>query len=341
MTRILFSYFLVFLSLSTVFGQNNDAVTYEELYDDPETINKLFVGFQPIIGELWATNPNIGFGVDATYFLKNIAQIRVNARKAYGDRFDMARYGALVNSDMDNEPEVFNYYEIGGTYHFKDFTADSETKLVLYKKSYRGARWAARVPLQATVPSKIRKIYGARGGAMYLDTSVDLNRIIQRQGLTFDDITSIEGGTPLLTEYTTEEGLFKEVKAYSSYQSIGIYAGASMSWIRNVAVDFDEYEPGVDDGILTAYFDILILPYMDMENVFFQGVEYSVEPVLKNIAGFRLGLDGKFNRSLSWGYGGEIGYRPGLKKGGFSALLKITLPMYGTNLDNSVEAFGK
>ncbi|MGC4021933.1 MAG: hypothetical protein QM734_08305 [Cyclobacteriaceae bacterium] len=47
------------------------AVTYEELYDQPFSINKLFIGFQPMYGELFATNVNAGFGIEASYFQKD------------------------------------------------------------------------------------------------------------------------------------------------------------------------------------------------------------------------------------------------------------------------------
>ena len=57
--------------------------------------------------------------------------------------------------------------------------------------------------------------------------------------------------------------------------------------------------------------------------------------------GFRAGIDGKFNRTLSWSYGGEVGYRPSLSGQGFYALLKVSFPVFSSNLDNKVEAFGK
>ncbi len=45
-------------------GERKDktAVTYEELYDEPSSVNKLFVGIQPLYGELSSTNVNGGFG---------------------------------------------------------------------------------------------------------------------------------------------------------------------------------------------------------------------------------------------------------------------------------------
>ena len=52
-------------------------------------------------------------------------------------------------------------------------------------------------------------------------------------------------------------------------------------------------------------------------------------------------MEGKFNRKFGWAYGGEIGYRPGLKQSGFFVLAKISFPVFATQLKHQVESFGK
>ncbi|MEQ8425731.1 MAG: hypothetical protein RIA63_13530, partial [Cyclobacteriaceae bacterium] len=106
-------------------------------------------------------------------------------------------------------------------------------------------------------------------------------------------------------------------------------------------VSFDSYEEAVDDGMLTLYLDILFSPSLNLDPVQYLSQEYSLEAVKTSAVGFRLGIDGKFNRTLSWGYGGEVGYRPSLKGHGFFAMFKISFPVFGTNLDYKVESFGK
>nr|MDQ3393916.1 hypothetical protein [Bacteroidota bacterium] len=44
-------------------------ITYEEFYDAPYEVNKLFVHFQPLYGELFVTNVNVGFGLEVNYYL--------------------------------------------------------------------------------------------------------------------------------------------------------------------------------------------------------------------------------------------------------------------------------
>src|SRR5690606_26660350 len=150
-------------------GERKDmtAVTYEEIYDEPYSVNKLFVHFQPLYGELFVTNVNAGFGLEANYYHADKADFKAHFRKTYTEEFyDFSRYLASKNSDVANEPAVFTYFELGGTYHIKDFEESSKTKMFLYKNSYRGDRWASRVPLEAEVPCKVRKIYGARIGGI-------------------------------------------------------------------------------------------------------------------------------------------------------------------------------
>lgn len=344
-------FFLFTLSIMSFSQDRKDKnpVTYEELYDEPYAINKLFIQFQPLYGELFVTNVTAGFGLEATYFWDDKAQFRAHARKAYASQFDFAREAGRQTSDVKNVPEVFNYYELGGTYHIKDFEESSKTKMVLYKKSYKGDRWASRVPLIAEIPSKVRKIYGGRLGGFAFDSHTDVNRALTAQDKTLADLVD-EAGNSIPAE-VQEGDRINETHVFTNIDVKGLYLGASMSWIRNVAVDFDKYEAGVDDLIMTAFFDILIAPAITLEDIIYSEIDpatgelvtrrFSSDVLDTNLLGFRLGLDGKFNRTLSWGYGGEFGYRPSLKGRGFYAMLKISFPVYSTNLDYGVEAFGK
>ncbi|HMI65562.1 MAG TPA: hypothetical protein VK517_05975 [Cyclobacteriaceae bacterium] len=324
------------------------AVTYESLYDEPYSVNKLFIGFQPLYGEVFATNVNAGFGVEASYYLKDKMDFKAHFRKTYSSSFfDLNRDLALHNSSpgVRVQPQVFTYYELGGTYHFKDFEQEGTTTMVLYKNTYKGGRWASRVPLHAEVPSKVRKIYGARLGAILWNSTADLNRALKKQGLTNSDLTSSSGKTiPLVNPNDPTQ----DFNVYGNMSSASVYAGASISWFRNVAVSFDKYEEGVDDGMLTLFFDLQYAASLKMDPVYYHDPavaqpyeSYSTKAVKMAPFGFRAGIDGKFNRQLSWAYGGEVGLRPSIKGQTFYAMFKITFPLFGTNLDSKVESFGK
>jgi hypothetical protein len=345
---------LLAIALSgAVFAQatkEKTAVTFEELYDEPYSVNKLFIGFQPFYGELFATNVNAGFGAEASYYLKDKMDFKAHFRKTYSSSFfDLNRDLALRNNSpgLKIQPEVFNYYELGATYHFKDAEEEGKTTMVLYKNTYKGNRWASRVPLHAEVPCKVRKIYGARLGAILWNSTTDLNRALQKQGLTNADLTNAESvGLP--STYTGANGLAQNFNVYGNIYATNIYAGASIAWFRNVAVSFDKYEEGVDDGMLTLFFDLQYAASLKMDPLYYspdpatQPYEaYSTKSVKLSPFGFRAGIDGKFNRTLSWAYGGEVGLRPSVKGQTFYAMFKITFPVFGTSLDYKVESFGK
>lgn len=354
MKKFFFALLPVLLALeANLFAQDEDeknAVTYEQMYDEPYAVNKLFVAFQPLYGELFATNVNAGFGMEARYYFQDKADFQGTFRKTYSRKFfDQARDVATQNSVLDNRAEVFNYFELGATWHVKDFEAPSKSKMILYKNSYRGNRWASRLPVTTEVPCKVRKIYGARIGGIIWDSSTDLTRAMNKQGLSNTDLKDPEGnGLPLTYE---DKGEDVPLNVYTNIAAKNVYLGGSMSWIRNIAVDFDKFEEGVDDLMLTAYFDILYAPAVTLDDVVYTDANpaspvsgtrtYSVSPVEIQSLGGRIGIDGRFNRTLSWSYGGEVGYRPGIRGRGFYALIKISFPVFGSNLENSVESFEK
>jgi hypothetical protein len=346
-----------FMAVSaTLFAQerkDKTPVTFEEIYDEPYSVNKLFIGFQPLYGDLFVSNVNAGFGIEAMYYHQDKLDIKAQFRKTYSSKFfDMARDQGLSDGDVDNRMEVFRYMELGGTYHVKDFEQSSKTKMFLYKNSYKGNRWASRVPLFAEVPCKVRKIYGVRVGGIQWNSSTDLNRALEKQKLTNADIKS--GETSLEPEGYNERGEWEPIDVFTNISSTSAYLGGSLSWIRNVAVNFDKFEEGVDDLMLTVYADIMFSPSIKLDDIVYttRGADglpngpaatatYSLDAVKTKTFGFRLGVDGRFNRTLSWSYGGEVGMRPSIEGRQFFAMFKISFPVYGTNLDYKVESFGK
>lgn len=303
-------------------------ITYEEFYDAPYEVNKLFVHFQPLYGELFVTNVNIGFGLEVNYYLSDKFDFTAHARKAYARSFDFERSVAHKMSGVDNTPEIFNYYEAGATYHVVDKEQDTETKIILYSSRFKGTKWAARVPEHIKVPSKVRKITGVRLGGIAYNSATDLGRVLKSQEVTLIDANEI--------------AIDPQTKVYGNVDVMGLYVGGSMAWIKNFAIKPDRgYGVLVNDLIFTSFFDVIIAPSVKVENIFLNQVEYSSSAIKKNMFGFRAGFTGKFNRELGWGYGAEMGYRPGISGRGFFSAVKISFPIYSTNIEHRKEAFGK
>ena len=214
--------------------------------------------------------------------------------------------------------------------------------MVLYKKSLKGDRWAATVPLHAEVPCKVRKIYGARLGTIFWNSTTDVSRALAKQHLTNADLTNTDPTSANVSLPDTYfSGQTRSLNVFANVHSADIYVGGSMTWIRNVAVSFDKYDDAVDDGMMTLFFDIMFAPSYKIDPVTYQGEKYSTTALKTNSFGFRAGIDGKFNRTMAWSYGGEFGYRPSIAGMGFFAMFKIAFPLYSTNLDHKVESFGK
>lgn len=346
MKRLFYTVTLFLCSIAAVFAQGDrpdkTAVTFEQLFDEPYAINKLFIGFQPLYGEAFATNINAGFGIEASFYYRDKMDFKAHMRKTYGRTFyDFNRDLAFNNSNVDNTPSPYYYFEVGGTYHIKDWESSSKTKMVLYKNSYKGNKWAGRVPLHAEVPCKVRKIYGARLGTVIWNSTTDINRALNAQDLSNADLVNESGEGLPMTINNPVTNQPQNFNVYTNINAANIYVGGSLAWFRNVAVSFDNYEGAVDDGLLTLYFDILYAPYLELQEVEYNGIGYSTGAIKTSPLGLRLGVDGKFNRILSWGYGGEVGYRPGISGRSFFAMFKISFPVFGTNLDYKVESFGK
>ena len=331
---VLLTFFAFFIIQIDGFAQdialNEEAktLTYDALYDSPYEINRLFVHLQPMYGELFTTNVTVGWGVKGQYYLHDIADFEAHVRTPYARGFDLNRDAAYKNGTVDNEARPFIYMELLGTYHIKDFEQDTETKFILYSKRYKGDKWAATVPMHTIIPTKVRKIFGARIGGMSYNTSLDMNKIMERQNVV---LVSSEG-TPIDADESV----------YGNMSATGFYIGGSMSIIKNVAVQPDKvYGTLVNDMIFTTFFDVNYTPMVAIDDIYIDGEKYASEPVQKSMLGFRAGMEGKFNRKFGMAYSGEIGFRPGLKDSGFFILAKISFPVFSTQLKNNVESFGK
>ena len=111
---------------------------------------------------------------------------------------------------------------------------------------------------------------------------------------------------------------------------------------------FDKtYDPVSNDLFFTAYLDLCFYPAITVEDLFYKPVPggsevtLSTDAIKTNPVGFRMGIEGKFNRDLSWGYGIEAGIRPGIGKQGTYLQGHVSFPIIGSKLASEVEAFGK
>lgn len=290
-------------------------VTYDGVGDNPYDINKLWIHLQPVYGELFVTNVNIGFGLQVDYQAASKLGLTAQWRRAYAQPTDFAREVAQKNQDNNDNNQVFNYLELGGTIHLSDQISNGKSKIILYSKRYQGKKWANRVPELLVIPSQVRKVYGLRWGGLMFNSTTDISR------------AAIEQGIDLVDQNNNSTG---NAKLYSNVEAKAVYLGASLSLIKNVAI-----KPHRDFGILVndlyfnAYMDVIYAPSIEIDNIMLgvntiQGMQLDTQDL-----GFRLGFEGKFNKKAGYSYGAEFGYRPSIKERSFYTMFKLGFPVFG------------
>ena len=329
-TKYTFLICLFLFSGFVAFGQEEEeeeVPTYQTMYDDPYDIRNLYLMFQPIYGDIGAINLTGGFGIEGAYYHKSKFDVQLAFRTSYGKRFDINRDAATRNAtNTDAFPMYFNI-EFGGTYHIQDVMKESSSKVLLYSKSLKGTDWASTVARYAEVNGKVRTIIGGRLGGMFNSTTTNINAILSVQEKDLYD----SEGLPYLNE-----------DIYSNLQTFVIYVGGSYSWIRNYAVEFSErWDPSGDDQLITPYFDIMFAPSINLSDVTIDGETVSTADIDQLSLGFRGGVNVKFNRKLSWGYGVEAGIKPGIKKRGFFLVFKMSFPLYAKKLGTKETSTGE
>jgi len=175
--------FLICINIKAQQGGLDKNVQYETIYDDPYDINKLFLWIQPVYGEVYSTNTNLGFGLGVDYYLKDIMDFQLGFRTPYSQATDLMRDAATKNSDALNDPKRFYFVELGLNYHVVDKKQSSKAKFVLFSKNFKKYnKWETMVPESIFVPINIRKIWGVRLGGTAYQSTFEVNRVVGQPG---------------------------------------------------------------------------------------------------------------------------------------------------------------
>ncbi len=298
--------------------------SFEVLYDEPYSINKLFVHFVPVIADIYLTNPNVSFGFEVNYLPGKKLDYEFSMRTSYGQRFDVMRDLAETNRTTDNKTIPFRWLQMGATYHIKDRERDGNAKIIPYTK--RTKPYSFDTYNYFDVPCLVREVWGARLGIYDYQSTVDISNTMIRQNV---ELVSQDGN--VLTRTTRE-------RVYSTMAVTGIYVGGSYSTIRNVVVKPEggsgtAYKNSGSDQILTTYLDLMVAPRIVLDNIQDGPLVYSTAPMKLNNLGWRAGLDIMHNRSLHWSFGLEIGSHTGLSRRGGFFMGRIAFPVMAFTID--------
>ncbi len=302
-------------------AQNKTAVDkadieYESQLDDPYDIHKMWLHIYPFYADAFVTSFNVGFGAQINYLWKNKFDFRLHGRTTYAPFSDFSRLNGELNTITTNKLTGYRYIELGATYHFKDEAVSGESKIMIQSKNYEDRKWTAAVPEYIKIPTKVRKIMSVRAGGYYWGGTTNLGEALQKQGRNLINSTGDTLDNPRL---------------YTNIQSAGVYVGGQLMRIRNVVVKPNKYNVSTNDLIFSAYADILYAPFVKTEDIFVDYPEtpvheedfHSTSPLKTRKLGFRLGIEGMYNREFSWSYGAEIGFRPSIQTRGFYANVRV------------------
>ncbi len=326
--RTFLSCFLIFTIINWAGAQNEESATittYDQVIDDPYAINKLWIHLQPVYAELFVTNVNIGFGLQADYQVANKLGLQAQWRRAYAQATDFTREVAHKNQDNVDNNKTYNYLQFGGTIHLSDAISEGNSKIIMYSRRYKGKKWANRIPETLVVPSQVRKVYGLRWGGFMFNSTTDFSRAAVEQGVTLVD----ENNNPM-----------GDAKLYANVDVKALYLGASLTLIKNTAI-----KPHRDFGVLVndlnfnAFIDVIYAPSVAINDVMLGINTVPSDQLDTQELGFRAGVEGKFNKKVGYSYGAELGYRPSVKERGFYAMFKLSFPVFGVAPQGQPQAY--
>lgn len=305
--------------------ETGQVLTYEGINDDPYALNRIYIHIQPVYGELFATNVNLGFGLQVDYQIAKGLGLSANWRHPYSRQTDFNREIAYKNQDNIDNNKAFNYLEFGGTIHLSDRDQQGKSKIILYSKRYKGNKWANKTAEKLIIPSRVRKVMGFRWGGMMFNSTTDISNAAELQDISLVD---------------NENNSVDQAKLYGNIDVKGIYAGLSIQIIKNVAI-----QPHRDFGVLvndlqfTAFIDIMYAPSINVEDIILNDLIIDSNQLETQELGFRAGVQGKFNKPIGFSYGAEVGHRPSLKELGFYAMFKLGFPVFGIPPKDQTRAY--
>lgn len=300
-----------------------DTTTRQVVYDQPEKVRRLFLGLQPIYSDVFANGVNAGYGAEVFFLPKNGKfDLRASFRKPYSTRFfDQVQDNMDKTSNTLNESVGFMFLELGATWHLKDRTQSAPGKISVISKEggNQKDRWTRAA--QVTVPFKQRTITGVRAGFQAWRSAVNVTKTLDKQD-------SRNAYVALPEQLEDADGNFTPFSIYSNVYNRTIYAGYSLTQIRNHSVLFDGYDAAVQDRILTLYADLMVAPWLELDDAAYGVATYSLEKVKLRRTGLRAGVDLRSNRKLGWGYGAEIGWRPAPRGNTSYLLIRLSVPVF-------------
>lgn len=302
MKRILFLAGIFYLTLNLSYAQQ---VRYKVKKDDPMDFKNFMFHLDPIMVDAYLTNITFGVAARADYMVNKIFDLSAQIRKPYFDMNENSMRDDAVNTNSEgvygkNGIKPMSFMEGTFQLHFIDKIKSTNHRIVFFKSTSTSGNYQTTTTKFVDIPGHVRKIKSLRGGAMWMNTSVDFkntfgadneykftnNKNVDTFGLT--------GGTMM--------------------RSVIVYAGLSGQSIANFKVLTDKYGMKYATPWNSFYADFMFAPVLNFADVIANktNAEYKVENVNIKRTGWRVGYVMRNTKGTSWSMAFNLGARPGI-----------------------------
>jgi hypothetical protein len=273
-----------------------DEYTYQIIRNEPDQVKNLRIGLEPLYADVNGFTTAFGFGINAKYNMNN--------RFSFGIRYDR-EYFDLANKGTDfgeSAVPITPFYVIEGSaeYYFKNELREKTINIA--------ANQQGNIVYVVPVKANDLPLSALRFNFTYLNSYVSGNNA-DFQGYDINDASK------------TVVDLGKHTYGLMMQEGI-IGIGYSRTLITDLLVRFDKYGDKEQCAEESYYADILIAPAISYSNVNIKntGPTSATDPFItyyvndnsmKSRFGIRAGFTASLLKPVGFGYGLEIGSRPG------------------------------
>jgi len=308
------------------FSASGQMINYQIEEDDPDFAN-LVIGLEPFYIDMSRMNFPIGYGVSMMYTGK---PIMLNAS------FQRAGYIDFNQFSINATPTLKKHYalELGAAIPFVRKTVNKDIKVTLSESSSGGYTTTRYI----TVPGTIQRVTALRGGLYRSRNSFDNEK---HGDIVLDSVVMVA------SVHDYQPGVNQWEAFFSNVTVTALYAGISFTGTSNLRISSSDFSGTRSNAkVNQVYIDGFFAPFVDLGSYIHtpSGDGFDLLPMgaydlndayRKNRLGFRIGWASNncFNGSKRARIGlysrMEAGARPGIRGGGWYAMLSVGLGING------------
>jgi hypothetical protein len=303
MKRILFLSGIFCMSLNLTLAQQ---VRYKVKIDDPMDFKNFMLHIDPIMADCYLTNITFGVAARADYMVNKVFDLSAQIRKPYFDLNEVALRDDAENTSSNgvygkNGIKPMSFMEGTFQLHFLDKIKATNHRIVFFKSTSTSGNYQTTTTKYVDIPGHVRKVKSLRGGAIWMNTSVD-----------FSNSFGVENEYKFTNKNNNADTF--GFAGGTMMRSVIVYAGLSGQSIANFKVLTDKYGMKYATPWTSLYADFMFAPVLNFADVISNktNAEYNVENIQIKRTGWRVGYVIRNHKGTSWSMAFNFGARPGI-----------------------------